>query len=475
MIELREHLRVQRSLGEVFDYLADFRSTLEWDSTVQAARKLTPGPARPGSCFSLECALPVGHLDLHYEIKELDRPRRLVLQGRGRMLEVRDEISLREADGGTEVEYRAQFTLAAPLRPFAARLRPGLERMGRATAEGLRLALQDQFPPPPAEPGDSPLAARLLGFTRRGYQRVRQHWHPMSASLRGRHAVVTGATSGLGAVTAMELARRGAAVTLVARDAFRGDMACAEILAETGNTDLRLEVADLQELDQVDALAERLRAAAEPVDILVNNAGALFPSYAQNSAGYERSLALLLLAPYKLTMGLRQLFPRPGARVINVVSGGMYTQGLSLRQLVDSHPTDFSGPAAYAMAKRALMCVTVNWAQQWRKSGIAVNAMHPGWVDTPGLSAALPGFRALVRPLLRSPEQGADTIIWLAAAREAAALSGKLFMDRSVQPLHLKPSTREDPAELAALLDWLRQFDPATSPSEIRHEESIAT
>ncbi len=474
MITLHETLQVDRDADAVFAYVADFRTTVEWDATAQRAQKLTPGPVAPGTQFRVTCALPLGSIDIDYRVSAFEPPRRIELQGRSRLFEITDRITIEDSAGGVSLDYRAEFRFPRWLRGLEDRLRPGLEQMGRESIAGMQAALADRNPAPSLQGDSCSLPARLKRFTRFGYSSARQRWLPMSASLAGRHAVVTGATSGLGAVTALELARRGAALTLVVRDGDKARQLSDAISAETGNREIAIELADLSLLGEVDAVCARLRASARPVDILVNNAGALFGEYARTAEGHERSLALLLLAPYRMTLGLLPLLEASGAaRVINVVSGGMYTQQLDLAKLVDYPPQDFSGPVAYAQAKRALMAVTQEWAAQWRAAGIAVNAMHPGWVDTPGLGEALPGFHRLTRYLLRTPEQGADTIVWLAAASEAAEVSGGLFLDREAQPLYLKAGTQESPAQRAAVLDWLRQFagqrsDPHPPGSESR-------
>ena len=174
--------------------------------------------------------------------------------------------------------------------------------------------------------------------------------------------------------------------------------------------------------------------------------------------GIERSVALLLLSPWKLTERLRPLLAGHAtpARVINVVSGGMYTQKLELNQLI-MKPTRYNGSVAYARAKRALTVLTELWSEAWQQDNIVVNSMHPGWADTPGVQSALPGFRRITRRVLRSPEEGADTIIWLARAREAGLISGKLFLDREPRTTHLRASTREHPEERDLLHGWLEE------------------
>jgi NAD(P)-dependent dehydrogenase (short-subunit alcohol dehydrogenase family) len=199
--------------------------------------------------------------------------------------------------------------------------------------------------------------------------------------------------------------------------------------------------------------------SGRPVDALVNNAGALFNPRQETSEGLEKSYALLLLSPYRLTEGLKPLLLKASApRVINVVSGGMYSQKLEVDALSNTDAQSYSGSVAYAKEKRALMVVTQEWARNWAQEGIVVNAMHPGWADTPGVQDALPLFRKITKSVLRSASEGADTIIWLAVASEAALSSGQLFLDRQVRPPHLLKKTRETDSERVKLMSFLSQF-----------------
>ena len=275
--------------------------------------------------------------------------------------------------------------------------------------------------------------------------------------------MITGTSSGLGYASALELAQRGCELTLVMRNPARAKQVRKELIEKTGNRKISIEIADLNLLADVDALADRLLAAGKPIDVLINNAGALFDSLQTTDEGLERSVALLLLSPYRLTLALKPLLlsAKAGARVINVVSGGMYSQRLSMKNLVATEPDSFSGATAYARAKRALMIVTQRWAKDWKSEGIVVNAMHPGWADTPGVETSLPRFHSLTRFALRSPAEGADTIVWLAAATEAGTVSGELFLDRQPQPLHLMNSTRETDQSRRELFQYLEDYTPA--------------
>ena len=280
----------------------------------------------------------------------------------------------------------------------------------------------------------------------------------MSTSLAGKHIVLTGANSGLGLATARALLEAGAKVTAVIRDPNKIDTMQAELTRETGRAADSVELCDMSLLSDVDALCDRLLAKGESIDVLINNAGALFNDYAETREGIERSAALLLLAPWRMTEQLLPLLENhsSAARVINVVSGGMYTQKLRCAQLVMTEQ-DYNGSVAYARAKRALTVLTEQWAEDWQARNVVANSMHPGWADTPGVQSALPGFRRITQSVLRSSDEGADTIVWLARAKEADQVTGKLFLDREPRTTHLRSSTIEKEEERARLPDWLEE------------------
>ncbi|QFU76342.1 SDR family NAD(P)-dependent oxidoreductase [Halioglobus maricola] len=464
MTTLRETIRVSRPAAEAFNYIADFTTTQEWDSTARRASKLTQGPIGVGTCFLVNCKLPVGAVDLEYTVIEHRPPERIVLRGQCSLFTVEDTITLAPDGAKTRIDYEAKFEFSPLLRRTMFAIGPGMRKMGRESLEGLRAALDDAQPAPkPAESSVSGLAsmASVARFSRLGYRRASPGFAPLSADIRERHILLTGATSGLGLATARDLAARGAQLTLVIRDAERGKRLRDELIADTGNPHIRIEVADLGLLAETEDLAKRLRKRGEPIDILINNAGALFPEHALTSEGYERSVALLLLSPWILTLGIKPLLAgRSDSRVINVVSGGMYTQRLSTQQLGSTSDEGYSGPVAYAQAKRALMIVTQAWAREWADEGITVNAMHPGWADTPGVRDSLPRFHRLTRGILRTPEEGADTIIWQAVSPEAGEISGQLLLDRQPQPFYLSGKTVEDELERQRLVQFLEPFRP---------------
>lgn len=480
MIVLHEKIDVPRSLREAFDYIKDFRTTAEWDATAVAAEKLSSGPIAVGTQFNVTCDMPVGSVDLLYTVTHLEQDKAIELHGTCRLFEVNDVIHLSATASGTHIDYRASFNFRIPLGPTLGVVRRGLEKMGCASVQGMKRALEDNYPAPTISASnaraDRWVLPGMARFSRRGYRLGQRHWYPMSAWMGDKHVVITGASSGLGLATARSLAERGATLTLVIRNEAKAMELVNTLQRETGNTSIFVEIADLSLMAEVQFLIERLQRKGRPIDVLVNNAGALFNPRGETAEGIEQSFALLLLSPYRLTEGLRPLLAAaPQGRVINVVSGGMYSQPLAVRKLV-AREEGYSGSVAYARCKRALMVLTEQWAQDWASDGIVVNAMHPGWADTPGVETALPGFHKITRRILRSPEEGADTIVWLAVATEAGQASGKLFLDREPRTTHLLDKTRDDPEERQALQPFLREFEaPARLPGKRGSQPRKAT
>jgi NAD(P)-dependent dehydrogenase (short-subunit alcohol dehydrogenase family) len=297
------------------------------------------------------------------------------------------------------------------------------------------------------------------GFSRIGYDarsRLRD-WVPVERyDLHGRVAVVTGATSGIGLATARRLTAAGATVELVARDLDKAMRVVDELFAHAPFR-VGVVIADMGDLDAVRAAADSIAARHRAIDVLIHNAGALDATYRRAPTGVEQTVASPVLGPHLLTSCLRaRLAAAAPSRVLWVASGGMYTERLDVDGL-DVRPDDYNGTKAYARAKRAQVTLAEEWARRVADDGIVVHAMHPGWADTPGVARSLPTFRRVLGPLLRSAEQGADTLVWLAADEgEAVNTTGGFWHDRRLRPIHKLPATRasDTAAERARLWDW---------------------
>ena len=183
------------------------------------------------------------------------------------------------------------------------------------------------------------------------------------------------------------------------------------------------------------------------LDIVVDNAGAIHEERRETEDGIEATFATMVVGPFVLAAGLLpQLSASRSGRFISVVSGGMYAQALPLDDLQFQRGR-FDGTRAYARAKRAQTSIVREWSRRLPVSGPRFDAMHPGWADTPAVRSSLPGFHRVTRRILRSPAEGADTVVWLAACPRAADTTGRFFFDREERRTHLLPFTRESERE----------------------------
>ncbi len=310
----------------------------------------------------------------------------------------------------------------------------------------------------PARALDGALEATVAGsFTAIGYRARRRafDWQdPQPGELSERTALVTGATSGLGFATATALARLGARTVLLGRDPDRTEQAAQRVRAATGSDAVETVIADLADLTAVSAAAADLLQRLDGLDILVNNAGALTHEHTITGDGLELTYQTHVVAPFLLTHRLLPLLQaRPDGRVITVSSGGMYTQALRLPEL-RLGAEQYDGVVAYAQAKRAQVVLNEQWSRRATDSA-AFHAMHPGWADTPGVVDSLPTFHRIVGPFLRTPQQGADTIVWLAAAAAPVASSGLFWLDRRPRTTTRLPRTGTDGATADRLWDMV--------------------
>ena len=290
----------------------------------------------------------------------------------------------------------------------------------------------------------------MASFTRIGPAVRRPLWgwtDPGPRSLAGQVVVVTGATSGLGVVIAEGVARAGATVAVVGRNAERGHTVVADLRAK--GFDAAFHQADLSELSDVRTLAENLINEHERIATIVHNAGALLPERCETSDGLESTWATMVVAPHLLTRLLADRLDR----AIWMSSGGMYFQDVQLGDLGwEDRP--WNGSRVYAQAKRAQIDL-VHEATERGERPLQV-AMHPGWADTPGVEAALPGFRKVMGPLLRDPKAGADTAVWLTSAPASELVPGAFYLDRRPRGTVRWPGTATSPTDrrrLRALVD----------------------
>jgi len=271
----------------------------------------------------------------------------------------------------------------------------------------------------------------------------------------GRTIAITGPTSGLGLAAAERLAKGGANLVLLARNPSKLD-ALAARLTPMGVGRVSSIVVDLGDREAVRAAGDEL-GALDSLDALVNNGGALMNTRTETADGLELTFATHVVAPFILIERAIPALERGNdPRVITVSSGGMYGNPISLRDLQTTK--NYTGTLAYSRAKRAQVDLTGEWALRLAPKGITVHAMHPGWAATPGVSDSLPGFEKIIGPLLRSPEQGADTIVWLTSAPESEIGTDGFWLDRRRRPEAYLPNTRTTSARAAQLWDAVSAF-----------------
>ena len=283
-------------------------------------------------------------------------------------------------------------------------------------------------------------------FTKIGYhvRRKLDDWTPLDEyDLTGKVIVLTGATSGLGKCAATILARNGATLVLVGRSVERNQDVVDEIREATGNDDVHQVACDMGDLAQVRPLADHVLSEFDRLDVVIHNAGALTPERHDAPDGTEQTVASQVIGPFLLThLLLDRLEASAPSRVITMSSGGMYASGLRVEQL-EMPADEYKGSEQYARAKRAQVVLTEMMAERYGDRGIWFQAMHPGWADTPGVEASLPGFRKVMGPLLRDADQGADTLVWLAADAEPLTHNGGFWLDRRLRSTHKLPTTKK--------------------------------
>ena len=305
--------------------------------------------------------------------------------------------------------------------------------------------------------------AIVPGFSRIGFlarSRI-NHWDQVSSyDLSGKVVVITGPTSGLGKECVRILAPTGAQLVLVARNKEK----CDDVISSVRNICTGPEpvcvVAEMGDLPSVGRAAREIATRFAQVFAIVHNAGALLNSCEVSPQGIEQTVASHVLGPHLLTTVLLPNLIATQGRVVTVSSGGMYSAELPNidgKRTLEMRPDIYNGSKQYAIAKRAQVTLNEIWATKER--AVHFDAMHPGWADTPGVQDSIPAFRRITKPILRSAQQGADTIAWLAAVQPIPGPSGAFWSDREVRSIHKLPMTRRSDTAQARtnLWNWCNQ------------------
>jgi retinol dehydrogenase 12 len=252
-------------------------------------------------------------------------------------------------------------------------------------------------------------------------------------NLNGKICLVTGATSGIGKVTATTLAARGAEVVIVGRNPQKTQATVQQIRMETGSDAVNFLLADFSNLAQVRDLAAAYKKQYSRLDVLVNNAGAYFNARRKTSYGVEATFLVNHLASFLLTnLLLETLQNSAPARIVNVASDAHHHGTLDLNDL--EFKRFYFGFWAYARSKLANILFTYELSRRLAGSSVTVNALHPGGVATDifknDFSIFGPAIKWIVSLFTLTPEQGADNSIYLASSSEVDGVTGKYFVKR---------------------------------------------
>jgi len=260
-----------------------------------------------------------------------------------------------------------------------------------------------------------------------------------------RVVIVTGANSGIGKMTALELARKGARVVMICRSRSKGEAAMAEIIAQSGSAQVELIIADFASLESVRRAADAFLKSHDRLHVLVNNAGLYMSERLLSQEGYEMTFAVNHLAPFLLTnLLLERLRASAPARVVTVSSAAHMTGHIRFDDL--NATRGFSGFRAYGDSKLANVLFSNELARRLEGSAVTSNSLHPGVVASnfaSGTGGLMGVFFSLARPFFSSPEQGAQTSIYLASAPEVAGVSGKYYANKRPQSSSAESKNRD--------------------------------
>lgn len=269
--------------------------------------------------------------------------------------------------------------------------------------------------------------------------------------MKDKTVVITGATSGLGKATAFQLAQRGASVIFVARNSTKA-YAIVENIAKVGGV-AQFVIADLSSMTDTREAAVSITKAISRVDVLINNAGAHFPEYKKSSEGFESTLAINYLSPFLLTHHLLKLIEQTSSeygetRIINI-SSIMHKSPINWDDF-NFKEVKYRSTIAYYQSKHMLTSFTYYLSRKLKEKDITVNCIHPGFVKTAVAQSDYPFPMSMIVPIVglfigESPDQAADTPVWLASADEAKNINGEYIHHRRIKKSW--PPTRDENAQ----------------------------
>src|SRR5215207_538723 len=261
----------------------------------------------------------------------------------------------------------------------------------------------------------------------------RPDWEKHGGGMGEKVCLITGATSGIGKATAMGLANMGASVVMVGRDRGKGEAAMAEIKEKSPNASVDLMLADVSSQEEIRRLADHFKEAYPRLDVLINNAGVIRSKRITTADGIEMTFAVNHLAYFLLTNLLLDVLKASApSRIVNVSSGAQSNGTIDFDDLQGQK--GYKGAKAYSQSKLANVLFTYELARRLEGTGVTANCLHPGVVRTnfgSGVSGVFGFIVRAWRPLMISPEKGAETSIYLASSPEVESLSSRYFVKKA--------------------------------------------
>jgi len=252
-------------------------------------------------------------------------------------------------------------------------------------------------------------------------------------SMEGKICMITGANSGIGKATAMALAEMNATVIMDCRNKECGAPVQKEIVEKTGNKNIDLFLCDLSSLESIRKMVTEFKTKYQNLHVLINNAGVMLSKRELSIDGFEMNFAVNHLAPFLLTNLLLDLLKKSApSRIINVVSAAHKYGTINFEDLQSEHQKRrFMG--LYGTSKLALMLTSYEFARRLEGTGVNVNTVHPGVVNTNlGVDRSKPK-KGIVRRFFKSPERGAETSIYLASSSKVEGITAKYFVNKQEQ------------------------------------------
>jgi len=301
----------------------------------------------------------------------------------------------------------------------------------------------------------------LREYTKSGYTGASKHFNEkdLDVDCNGKSFMITGANSGIGKSLAEAIAKLGGTIHMVCRNPSYAEEAMKEIKDKTGNPNIHVHILDMSQPKNIVKFAKKFMSEHDTLNVLVNNAGCMVNDRRTTDDELEMNFATNTLGVHMLTKSLLPLLMKsPQPRVIMVASAGMLTQRLNMADLQSERMRPFEGTMVYAQNKRQQVIMTEQYAREHAE--VKFFSMHPGWADTPAVQNSMPDFHARMKGKFRTPEEGADTALWLAVSDAANSQpSGEFYQDRKPVPKHLPLAWTHSPeAEHDKLMTTLDDY-----------------